>query len=77
MGGASHFAIRIEERVASGKPVEHISSVASFFISRVDVNIDGQLEKIGDKASHLQGKVAIANALLIPTDLVIALHARE
>ena len=54
----------LEERVAKGKAVADISSVASFFISRVDVNIDGQLEEIGDSASHLQGKVAIANAKL-------------
>jgi len=54
----------LEERVAKRKPVDDISSVASFFISRVDVNIDEQLEKLGDSASQLMGKVAIANAKL-------------
>lgn len=54
----------LEERLAKGNPIDSISSVASFFISRVDVNIDGQLTQMGDAAAHLLGKVAIANAKL-------------
>lgn len=54
----------LEERVAAGQPINHISSVASFFISRVDVNIDEQLEKMGGSAVQMQGKAAIANAKL-------------
>jgi transaldolase/glucose-6-phosphate isomerase len=39
-----------------------VSSVASFFISRIDSAVDRELEKIGNK--DLQGKIAIANAKL-------------
>ena len=42
-----------------------ISSVASFFISRVDVEVDRRLEEIGtDKALSLRGKAAIAQGHL-------------
>lgn len=62
----------IEERVASGKPVDRIASVASFFVSRVDTNIDKQLEDRAAKSDPttaatlrgLAGKAAIANAKL-------------
>jgi transaldolase len=33
----------LEDRVAAGHPVQHIASVASFFVSRVDTKIDAQL----------------------------------
>jgi transaldolase len=61
----------LEERAAAGKPLDHVASVASFFVSRVDSEIDGRLEKMiaaaGDevaraKLERLQGKAAIANA---------------
>ncbi len=52
------------EDVASANPdadLSNISSVASFFISRVDVNVDRRLEEIGtDEASALMGKAAVA-----------------
>jgi len=61
----------IEERLSQGKSVEHISSVASFFLSRIDVLIDPLLEKYSientDKAKlakELQGEIAIASAKL-------------
>lgn len=50
----------IEERVAKDLPVQHIASVASFFVSRVDTKIDPQLPE----DSPLRGKAAIANAKL-------------
>ena len=63
------FIEGIEERVKAGKPVNNIASVASFFISRFDSKIDGQLQKMvaekSDKsaaASQMMGKAAIANA---------------
>ncbi len=46
----------------AGKTLSSIASVASFFVSRVDSLIDGQLEKKGK--SDLMGKAAIANAQL-------------
>jgi len=63
----------LEERLAAGKDISHIASVASFFVSRVDVLVDTLLEDrikaTGDhveqqKLTALQGKAAIANARL-------------
>jgi transaldolase len=46
-------------------PLGEISSVASFFVSRVDAEVDRRLEAIGtEKALALRGKVAVANAQL-------------
>jgi transaldolase/glucose-6-phosphate isomerase len=50
----------LEDRVAAGHPIDHIASVASFFVSRVDTKIDPQLPE----GSPLRGKAAIANAKL-------------
>lgn len=57
----------LEERVKKGQPVDRIASVASFFVSRVDGEIDKRLEAISDSPfpiSALKGKAAIANAKL-------------
>jgi transaldolase/glucose-6-phosphate isomerase len=51
--------------VASGQTVHTVSSVASFFVSRVDTAVDAELEKINEGAmspSPQQGKAAVANA---------------
>ena len=48
----------LEQRLAAGLPLDHIASVASFFVSRVDTAVDAQLPE----GSPLRGKVAIANA---------------
>jgi transaldolase len=50
----------LEKRLAAGQPIDHISSVASFFVSRVDTAVDKALEAKGNKS--LQGKIAVANA---------------
>ncbi len=50
----------LEDRAAAGHPIEHIASVASFFVSRVDSKIDPKLPE----ESSLRGKAAIANAKL-------------
>jgi transaldolase len=50
----------LETRAAKGEPIEHVFSVASFFLSRMDVLLDPMLEKAG--ATDLMGKVAVANA---------------
>jgi transaldolase len=59
----------LEERVAQGKPVENIASVASFFLSRIDALIDPLLEKIlvennekSKLAKQLHGQCAIDSA---------------
>ncbi|MFK7993764.1 MAG: transaldolase [Granulosicoccus sp.] len=53
----------LERRHADGHSVDRIASVASFFVSRVDVSADKALETNGgEDAQALQGKIAIANA---------------
>ncbi|TDE07375.1 transaldolase [Jiangella asiatica] len=55
----------LEQRLAAGGSLEGIASVASFFVSRVDTEIDKRLEAVGtDAALALRGKSAIANARL-------------
>ncbi|GAA2001786.1 transaldolase [Nakamurella flavida] len=55
----------IEQAKANGHAVAEIHSVASFFVSRVDSEIDKRLKAIGSpEASSLLGKAAIANARL-------------
>ena len=50
----------LQRRLASSVPVDAISSVASFFVSRVDAKTDAQLSA----DSPLRGRIAIANARL-------------
>ncbi len=55
----------LEKAKAAGLDLNEIHSVASFFVSRVDTEIDKRLEKIGgDEAKALKGKAAVANARL-------------
>jgi transaldolase len=55
----------LESAKAAGHDVSKIHSVASFFVSRVDTEVDNRLEKIGsDEALALRGKAAVANARL-------------
>ncbi|MCB0301416.1 MAG: hypothetical protein KDE52_15275, partial [Calditrichaeota bacterium] len=67
----------LKRRFDAGKPVNKIRSVASFFLSRIDVLVDKQLETIvnsaenakkSHKAQQLMGKVAIASAKLAYQD---------
>lgn len=50
----------LEDRVKNGQPIDQIASVASFFLSRIDVMTDPMLEEKGLAA--LKGEVAIASA---------------
>jgi transaldolase/glucose-6-phosphate isomerase len=52
----------LEDRAAAGKPIDHVASVASFFVSRVDTAIDKRLKAVGSE--ELCGKAAVANAQL-------------
>jgi transaldolase len=62
----------LEDRVTAGQPIDHVASVASFFVSRVDTEVDRRLEAIAREAPAaqaeallaLRGKAAIANARL-------------
>lgn len=49
---------------AAGKDLSRIHSVASFFVSRVDSEIDKRLDALGGEATTLKGKAAVANARL-------------
>jgi transaldolase len=59
----------LEQRAAAGKPIDRIASVASFFLSRIDLLVDPLLEetmkqggKLAEIAESLRGEVAIASA---------------
>ncbi|MET9217765.1 transaldolase [Streptomyces sp. NPDC088197] len=55
----------LEKAKSAGLDLSLIHSVASFFVSRVDTEIDKRLEKLGtDEAKALKGKAAVANARL-------------
>jgi len=55
----------LERAAAEGRDLTRIHSVASFFVSRVDSEVDKRLDAIGtDAAKALRGKAALANARL-------------
>src|SRR6185295_3154759 len=59
------FMSGLEQAKANGHDLTKMGSVASFFVSRVDSEVDKRLDKIGtDEAKALMGKAAIANAQL-------------
>ena len=70
---AEAYLAGLEKRFESNQPIDHISSVASFFVSRVDTKVDGQLAAVLDRSDgqgpglrleSLLGKAAIANCKL-------------
>ena len=55
----------LEDRVAAGGDIGRIASVASFFVSRVDTEVDKRLAAVGTpQATALLGQAAVANAKL-------------
>ena len=59
------FFAGLEQAKANGHNLAAIHSVASFFVSRVDTEIDKRLNEIGtDEAKALRGQAAVANARL-------------
>lgn len=59
------FMEGMERARRSGHDLSKIASVASFFVSRVDTEVDKRLDKLGaDEAQRLRGLAAIANARL-------------
>jgi transaldolase len=59
------FLDGLERARTAGRDLSRLTSVASFFVSRVDTEIDKRLDKIGtEDAKALKGKAAIANARL-------------
>jgi transaldolase len=68
---AEAYISGLETRLAQGKAVKHVASVASFFVSRIDSNVDSLLAPIlaqggnvADVAKEVRGQVAIASAKL-------------
>jgi len=62
---ADAFLTGLEKALDNGHDVTKLASVASFFVSRVDTEVDKRLDAIGtDEAKALKGKAAIANARL-------------
>ncbi|MEJ2254311.1 MAG: transaldolase [Nitrospirota bacterium] len=59
------FMKGLERRLAEGKPIDEIFSVASFFVSRVDTKVDGYLDRMDNPgAKELRGRAAVDNARL-------------
>jgi transaldolase/glucose-6-phosphate isomerase len=69
---AEAFIAALEARAAKGQSIDHIASVASFFVSRIDTLIDSKIDALlktaaGDAKTLLEslhGTIAIANAKL-------------
>jgi transaldolase len=55
LSGLEHYA-------ATGGDLSGVHSVASFFVSRVDTEVDRRLGQLGGNADHLAGKAAVAQA---------------
>jgi transaldolase len=59
------YILGLEQAHSGGRDLSQISSVASFFVSRVDTEVDKRLDAIGtDEAKALKSKAALANARL-------------
>src|SRR5215470_8533448 len=59
------FFAGLEQAHEAGHDVASIASVASFFVSRVDTEVDRRLDKIGTpEAAEVRGQAALANARL-------------
>ena len=64
-GVMNAFLTGLEQARQGGQDLSAIHSVASFFVSRVDTEIDARLDAIGtDEATALKGKAGVANARL-------------
>jgi transaldolase len=69
---AETFLRALEARVKAGQPIDHLASVASFFVSRVDTLLDAKLEQIvkgegpnAGRAAALLGRAAVANSQMV------------
>jgi len=61
---AEAYVRALEARRTAGQAIDRVASVASFFVSRVDTEVDRRLDAKGGGPSGLRGKIAIANAQL-------------
>lgn len=71
---ANAYIAGLEERMRDGKPLNHIASVASVFVSRIDTLVDDLLQKKisatrdaseAENLRKLQGKAAVANTQMV------------
>jgi transaldolase len=71
LGSAEAYLSGLETRAAKGEEISKITSVASFFLSRIDSNIDEKIDaklkgideaNAREKLVAIKGKIAIANA---------------
>jgi len=74
---AERYLCGLEKRLEGGKPIDHVASVASVFVSRVDTLVDKLLEERiasaadpadADRMRGYRGKAAVANARLLYQD---------
>ena len=68
---AEAYVAALSERVDAGEDVSAIASVASFFVSRIDVQADERLPE----DSPLRGRIAVANAKLAYADVFLPTHS--
>lgn len=67
---AEAYLRALEDRLDSGKPIDEVHSVASFFVSRIDTLVDSWLEERAKEAAQpdevlsLRGKLGVANSKL-------------
>lgn len=54
----------LEDALAAGRDISRIASVASFFISRVDTEVDRRLDALGGDPGSLKGRAAVAQGQL-------------
>ncbi|MEP7327107.1 MAG: transaldolase [Gemmatimonadota bacterium] len=64
---AEAYLRALEARVAEGRPIDRVASVASLFVSRVDTEVDQRIDTQGSALADLQGLAGIANARLVYT----------
>lgn len=71
---AEAYQSGLEQRLRDGKPLAHVASVASVFVSRIDTLVDAQLETLiagqrdpaeAARLRGLRGKAAVANTQMI------------
>jgi transaldolase len=67
---ADAYVEALTERVEAGEDVTAAASVASFFVSRIDVQVDNRLPE----GSPLLGRIAVANAKLAYADVFLPAH---
>ena len=53
---AEAYIAGLEKRAKNGKPLDNVASVASFFLSRIDTNVDPMLEELAKKSDEKESQ---------------------